>query len=87
MVGNTAAPNSDSIYGVSIISSEKRLMEPSLTKKQPARGDFMPRKPLNEHEYLGLLFTTSPSANSVEDFESLLPWNIDRDKLVNCAYA
>ena len=42
---------------------------------------------LNEYEYLRWLFTKLPSANSVEDFESLLPWNIDRDKLVNWVYA
>lgn len=42
---------------------------------------------LNEYEYLRWLFTKLPSANSLEDFESLLPWNIDRDKLVNWVYA
>lgn len=42
---------------------------------------------LNEYEYLRWLFTKLPSANSVEDFESLLPWNIEQEKLVNWVYA
>ena len=42
---------------------------------------------LNEYEYLRWLFAKLPSANSAEDFESLLPWNIDRENLVNWVYA
>ena len=42
---------------------------------------------LNEYDYLKWVFTKLTQAQSVEDFESLLPWNIDKPQLVNWVYA
>ena len=37
---------------------------------------------LNEYAYLKHIFTQLPLAQSVEDYEKLLPWNIDRFELI-----
>jgi hypothetical protein len=36
---------------------------------------------LNEYAYLKHIFTELPKAQSVEDFEKLLPWNVDNEQL------
>ena len=36
---------------------------------------------LNEYAYLKHIFTELPKAECVEDFEKLLPWNVDTEKL------
>ena len=41
---------------------------------------------LNEYDYLKWVFTKLPQAQSVEDFEQLLPWNIDKHKLIKWVY-
>ena len=41
---------------------------------------------LNEYDYLKGVFTKRPQAQSVEDFEQVLPWNIDKPRLVNWVY-
>ena len=42
---------------------------------------------LNEYDYLKWVFAKLPQALTVEDVEQLLPWNIDKAKLVNGVYA
>lgn len=42
---------------------------------------------LNEYDYLKWVFAKLPAARTVEDFEALLPWNIDSTELVNWVYA
>lgn len=42
---------------------------------------------LNEYDYLKWVFTKLPNAQTVQDFEKLLPWNIDKTILVNWVYA
>lgn len=42
---------------------------------------------LNEYDYLKWVFAKLPQAQTLEDFEALLPWNIDKTKLVNWVYA
>lgn len=42
---------------------------------------------LNEYDYLKWIFAKLPAANTIEDFEALLPWNIDATDLVNWVYA
>lgn len=42
---------------------------------------------LNEYDYLKWVFHKLPAANSVDDIEALLPWNIDSTDLVNWVYA
>jgi len=36
---------------------------------------------LNEYAYLKHIFSELPKAQCVEDFEKLLPWNVDIEKL------
>jgi hypothetical protein len=38
---------------------------------------------IEPYSYLRLLFTALPKATSVEHFEALLPWNIDRSLVVS----
>lgn len=42
---------------------------------------------LNEYDYLKWVFAKLPAANSVDDIDALLPWNIDSTELVNWVYA
>ncbi|MFQ5471143.1 MAG: IS66 family transposase [Gammaproteobacteria bacterium] len=42
---------------------------------------------LNEYDYLKWVFARLPEAQTVEDIEALLPWNIDSTRLVNWVYA
>ncbi|MCI0504592.1 MAG: IS66 family transposase [Gammaproteobacteria bacterium] len=42
---------------------------------------------LNEYDYLKWVFAKLPAANTVDDIETLLPWNIDVTELVNWVYA
>jgi transposase len=41
---------------------------------------------LNEYDYLKWVFTKLPAANTVEHFEALLPWNIDKAELAKWVY-
>lgn len=42
---------------------------------------------LNEYDYLKWVFAKLPAATTVEEFEALLPWNIDKTDLVNWVHA
>jgi hypothetical protein len=41
---------------------------------------------LNEYDYLKWVFAKLPAANTIQQIEALLPWNIDKVDLVNWAY-